>query len=274
MILLLLESKDTRSIVSKIKFTWKEVHYTRENRNMDESFDMIRKDMRNLKIRGGCNRFDETKNFRKRKIAGKSGNHSSIPLTIHATESIIQLPISHLGVDFTRSQETRIEFASRGRDPDLSSLIDGAREIGGGVVKCKGEGRFSFFLSFFFSPDLARNNRHGFRVSLLRESRSADSLRCLPRDPLGLHAEHEKHLLPCKSILASVRLILNLSQILLSPFLHPRLPLFYILYRPLFLRWIIPAKNAGKRNLYKKCVLRKWMDRPSLREKELIRSNL
>lgn len=167
----------------------------------------------------------------------KTGNHSSIPLTIHATESIIQLPISHLGVDFTRSQETRIEFASRGRDPDLSSLIDGAREIGGGVVKCKGEGRFSFFLSFFFSPpDLARNNRHGFRVSLLRESRSADSLRCLPRDPLGLHAEHEKHLLPCKSILASVRLILNLSQILLSPFLHPRLPLFYILYRPLFLR--------------------------------------
>lgn len=81
----------------------------------------------------------------------KTGNHS-IPLTIHATESIIQLPISHLGVDFTRSQETRIEFASRGRDPDLSSLIDGAREIGGGVVKCKGEGRFSFFLSFFFPP--------------------------------------------------------------------------------------------------------------------------
>lgn len=80
----------------------------------------------------------------------KTGNHSSIPLTIHATESIIQLPISHLGVDFTRSQETRIEFASRGRDPDLSSLIDGAREIGGGVVKCKGGGRFSFFLSFFF----------------------------------------------------------------------------------------------------------------------------
>lgn len=123
---------------------------------MDESFDMIRKDMRNLKIRGGCNRFDETKNFRKRKIAGKSGNHSSIPLTIHATESIIQLPISHLGVDFTRSQETRIEFASRGRDPDLSSLIDGAREIGGGVVKCKGGGRFSFFLSFFFPPPIWR----------------------------------------------------------------------------------------------------------------------
>lgn len=144
MILLLLESKDTRSIVSKIKFTRKEVHYTRENRNMDESFDMIRKDMRNLKIRGGCNRRDEK--------LSKTENHSSIPLTIHATESIIQLPISHLGVDFTRSQETRIEFASRGRDPDLSSLIDGAREIGGGVVKCKGEGRFSFFLSFFFPP--------------------------------------------------------------------------------------------------------------------------
>lgn len=115
----------------------------------------------------------------KKKNCWKISNRSSIPLTIHATESIIQLQSRSFASP--RSQETRIEFASRGRDPDLSSLIDGTRETGGGI------GRDEEVLSFFF---LAWNNRHGFRVSLLRESRSADSLRCLHRDPRGLHAKN------------------------------------------------------------------------------------
>lgn len=87
----------------------------------------------------------------KKKNCWKISNRSSIPLTIHATESIIQLQSRSFASP--RSQETRIEFASRGRDPDLSSLIDGTRETGGGI------GRDEEVLSFFF---LAWNNRHGF----------------------------------------------------------------------------------------------------------------
>lgn len=76
----------------------------------------------------------------KKKNCWKISNRSSIPLTIHATESIIQLQSRSFASP--RSQETRIEFASRGRDPDLSSLIDGTRETGGGTRR--------FFLSFFW----------------------------------------------------------------------------------------------------------------------------
>lgn len=148
----------------------------------------------------------------KKKNCWKISNRSSIPLTIHATESIIQLQSRSFASP--RSQETRIEFASRGRDPDLSSLIDGTRETGGGTRR--------FFLSFFWrgiigtvSCQLASRKSIGRFSALFAQGSS--------------RITREKHLLPCKSILASARLILNLSQILLSSFLLPPPTFLYLI---------------------------------------------
>lgn len=163
-----------------------------------------------LKIRGAIDRFDEKKELLE--------NLESFFDSLNDTRDRIDNPasISQFRISAVTGDTDRVRLSWE-RSRSIQFDWWGAWNRGWDE-----EGTRKFFLSFFWrgiigtvSCQLASRKSIGRFSALFAQGSS--------------RITREKHLLPCKSILASARLILNLSQILLSSFLLPPPTFLYLI---------------------------------------------